>query len=104
MKPTIVLFTFRINGLRCRLALRFARMVTFGMFDFKFDWPLILKVVHFDVTDFVAHIRDEIVTAVVEEQVEQSVVDALAEEDNRDVVMPDPEPAPIIDIRQNAGY
>ena len=59
---------------------------------------------HFDVTDFVANIRDEIVMGVVEEQVERSAVDALAEEDNRAELLPDPIHAPNIDIGQNAGY
>ena len=104
MQQTLVLFSFPINGLRYRLAMRLSRMVTFGMFNFIFDWIFIFKVVHFDVTDFVANIRDGIVTSVVEEQVERSAVDALAEGDNRDVLMPDPIHAPNIDIGQNAGY
>ena len=41
---------------------------------------------------------------VVEEQVERSAVDALAEEDNRAELLPDPIHAPNIDIGQNAGY
>ena len=62
------------------------------------------QVAYFDLTAFVANIRDDIVAAVVAETVESSMAGALAGEDNLNAAMPEPIAAPNIDIGHNAGY